>query len=85
MEYQLVKHNKTCTRQIGLFDTLEQAKREIMSMGGNLVSNAYAGGFPIFNANCKVYSIQGSVLVNDTERVVCSIDKKELAGAGLIY
>lgn len=81
MKYQLIKHNKTNSRTIGVYDTLKAAKREIMSMHGNLVSNSYVGGFPVFNVNNKVYSIQG---LHDQLNIVLSIDKNELVAEGLI-
>ena len=81
MKYQIIKQNKTCSRQIGVYETLKQAKRQLMSMHGNLVGNSHVGNFPIFNACNKVYSIQG---FEPNYKIVLGIEKEELAKEGLI-
>jgi hypothetical protein len=75
MKYQVIKHNKTGTRQLALVDTIEQAKAYMTELGARFWAISYMGGFPIFkDAKEKQYSIQGYAL---PWGIVCSIPQKE--------
>lgn len=75
MKYQVIKHNKTNTRTLALFDTIEDAKEKIASLGGKFWAISYMGGFPTFkDAKDKMFSIQGYA---EPWGIVCSIPQKE--------
>lgn len=89
MKYQAIKHNKTGTRLLGLFDTLHEAHERIRKEGGRYEGRSYIGGFPVFtDEKRRTYSIQGGVEFSisngvTTNLVVCSLNDRELVAEGL--
>ena len=76
MKYQVIKHNKTGLKQIGLVDNIEQAISKLTTIGAKFNKTSYIGGFPIFiDSKNKIYSIQGYFL---PQGIVCSIPDKDI-------
>lgn len=75
MKYQVIKHNKSGTRQLAVYESLESAK---LLLAGKLNAHykglSYIGQFPLYKDFTKglTYSIQGWTLVGGTP-VVCSL------------
>jgi len=75
MKYQLIKHNKTGSKQVSLLDTLKEAQHAIVSQGLRFIELSYIGGFPLFaDDKGKNWSIQGQV---DGMQIVCSLHKDD--------
>lgn len=73
MKYQLIQHLKTKSKVVEMYDSVEECKMFTKQPGVIFVSFNYIGGFPIYNANNKVYSIQG---YSTEYGIVCSIPEE---------
>lgn len=75
MKYQLIRHFKTVSRVLTVYDTLEDCHKFASQESVVFTGLNYIGNFPIFNDNRGwVYSIQGLV---DGLNIVCSLPKGE--------
>lgn len=60
MQYQLIKHNKTNSRTLGFYPTLERAKQVIAIKKLVFRELSYVGQFPTFSdEKGKTWSLQG--------------------------
>jgi hypothetical protein len=48
MKYQAIKHLKTKTKLLGLFDSLKETENEIKKTGARFENLSYYGGFPTY-------------------------------------
>ena len=75
MKYQLIKHNRTGSKQVALLDTLKEAQEAVNGQGLRFVELSYIGGFPVFtDSKGKSWSVQGQV---DNMQIVCSLHKDD--------
>lgn len=78
MKYQALKHLKTKSKLLGMFDTIVEAREAIRLSDPQATrqGDSYIGGFPFYHdtttQDARPYTIQGSVAVGD-RHVVCSI------------
>lgn len=78
MRYQLIQHLKTKSKVISIEPNVEATMQKLGELGAYFVGHSYIGNFPIFNANTKVYSVQG---LADGLDIVCSLKAEDLAKA----
>ena len=82
MKYQALKRLKTKSKLLKLCDSLKEAHEFMKSEGAKFHSFSYIGNFPIYErekeSGRSYYSIQGAVMLNTGEHIVCSLDDKEL-------
>jgi len=78
MKYQALQHLKTKSKLLKMCDTLQEAKNVIMAKGARYERLSYYGGFPTFSLGSKTFSIQGAVMFDTGNHIVCSIPQKEL-------
>ena len=77
MKYQLLKHNPSGRRSsLGMFDTINEAKKELARRELSFKELSYIGGFPIYEDDLGItYSIQGFADIG----MVCSLSGEALA------
>jgi len=78
MKYQLIKHNKSGSKLVKMYDSLDEVKKAIAVQGLRFESLSYVGGWPLFtDNNRKVWSVQGAAMFDTGDYVVCSLPQKE--------
>lgn len=78
MKYQAIQHLKTKSKLLKMCDSLQEAKQVIMDKGAKYNGRSYIGDFPTFSDNGKTFSIQGAVMFDTGNYIVCSLDNKEV-------
>ena len=76
MKYQLIKHLKTKTKLLKMFETVQEAKKYIESTGARFNGLSYIGQFPIYVDGHSKYSIQG---YHEEYKIVLGLNKEDLA------
>lgn len=76
MKYNVIRHLKTKSKSVGMFDKPSEAKQKLKELGAVWYETSYIGGFPLFNGDKGVYSVQGAVMTDIGTSIICSLHKE---------
>lgn len=77
MKYQALQHLKTRIKVLGIYDTIQEARTKIESMGAVYYERSYIGNFPTFSRATPYayFSIQG---ISGVHGIICSLSTDDL-------
>lgn len=76
MKYNVIQHLKTKSKSIGIFNKPSEVKKKLKELGAVWYETTYIGGFPLFNGDKGVYSVQGAVMTDIGTSILCSLPKE---------
>lgn len=80
MKFQVIQHLKTKSKSklLKMCDSLIEAKGFLTVLGARYEGISYYGGFPTFSLKNKKFSIQGVVMLDSGDHLVCSLENKDV-------